>query len=419
MNINKEYLFSEDNKVFCMAPWINFYVNTNSDIQPCCAYHGLWESTVNNFLSDYKSTLEVYNSDNFKKIRLNMLYSIQNNNCEQCYNMERNNMRSNRMVFNDHIIYEKDLYDIVNNTNKDGSLNKLDIKILDIKFSNKCNFKCRDCNSVLSSSWYDDEHILLNKKRTTKKIINSTENGNLEKLLNLFKYVKRIDIAGGESLISDEHYNMLDFLIENKRNDDIYLCYITNFSTTSIGNYDVIEYWKKFKNITISISFDDIYKRAEYFRKGLNFNKLIENIKKYQDLNHILNINTTINIHNVYYIPEIYKFLIENNILKDSNRWYVNILYYPNEYCIDVIPMFFKNIIKNKLINSINEIKNNFLHKNIENYEKSINDILNVMFKKDNSLNIKSFQNKTNELDKIRNENFKEIFSEIAFFLDI
>ena len=58
--------------------------------------------------------------------------------------------------------------DAIDNTNEDGSLKKLDLKFLNVRFSNHCNMACLTCNAQWSTTWYDKSPWLWKDKTRTK-----------------------------------------------------------------------------------------------------------------------------------------------------------------------------------------------------------------------------------------------------------
>jgi organic radical activating enzyme len=92
----------------------------------------------------------------------------------------------------------------------------LSVPIIDIRFSNKCNYKCRICNSDYSTLWYDEE-VKLGKSvlPSSKEIkVSADELKFWESFKSLLPTVKRLHFAGGEPLFMDEHYATLEHLIE-------------------------------------------------------------------------------------------------------------------------------------------------------------------------------------------------------------
>ena len=112
----------------------------------------------------------------------------------------------------------------------------------------------------------------------------------------MFDKVEYIHFAGGEPLITDEHYKVLEKLIERGRTD-ITIRYSTNFNQLKYKKYDVIEMWKHFKHIQLMTSLDDYGDRYNYIRNGGEWNNVIENYKKLKEAGLFDNGNIWFGIH--------------------------------------------------------------------------------------------------------------------------
>ena len=143
----------DNSKVFCMAPWIQLHAQTNGKVAPCCM------SSIKNGneigdLNINPSLLDSWNSENMKKLRLDMLSGNKNSICDNCYDYEKLGRSTERHYYNRDF---QNYFSRVKDTNSDGAVNNNTVPIIDIRFSNKCNYKCRICNSDYSTLWYDEE----------------------------------------------------------------------------------------------------------------------------------------------------------------------------------------------------------------------------------------------------------------------
>ena len=55
--------------------------------------------------------------------------------------------------------------------------------------------------------------------------------------------------------------------------------YSTNFSSLRLGNRYAIDLWRQFPKVVLNLSLDGSYERAEYWRKGTNWNDIVDNLK--------------------------------------------------------------------------------------------------------------------------------------------
>ena len=100
--------------------------------------------------------------------------------------------------------------------------------------------------------------------------MNAQDNGSfdiIEWIDSKIDDVKYIHFAGGEPLIMDEHYYILQKLIEKDRTD-VKIKYNTNLLKLRFKQHDLLDMWSNFNDIQVSASIDDIDARAEYIPKA-------------------------------------------------------------------------------------------------------------------------------------------------------
>lgn len=403
MEIDKERLFESDS--FCIAPWIHLNLWPNGDIHPCCISDDVCGSVHKSSIS------EIWNSDEMKKIRLDMLNGVKRSGCSSCYIDEKSKLNNNlnpsdnyaksrRFRLNNHFI---DHIDIVDQTNEDGSLDKLNLIYWDLRISNVCNFKCRMCGPEFSTSW--ENELNLSKK---KKIDFSSLS---EQFDDAYQIVEEIYFAGGEPLIMDEHYQILDKLIEIGRTD-VKISYSTNLSTIKYKDKDIIKYWNKFPNKNVYASIDGIGKRGELIRKGFNWDKFIQNAKiLYESIPDFkLYVSCTIQALNCLHVFDLHRTLYENKIIKDIDDFDINYLKYPEYYAVQVLP----KEVKKKFINDVKKYIEEYLKPN--NSKTVVLEFVSLIkfiisFEPDEKT-IENFVFHTRQMDLTRNENCRIIFPE-------
>jgi radical SAM protein with 4Fe4S-binding SPASM domain len=235
-------------KTFCILPWVHFYTNPDGSVLPCCI--GDHNKPLGNV--QHNSIIEIWNSEQYKSMRLNMLSGKKCDECTSCYHAESAGVKSFRQSVNQEYA---DFLDFAEDTNTDGSLDSMKLKYLDIRWSNICNFKCRSCSSTYSSSWATED----NKHGQSKKvyIFSGGENNNnlYDQIKPHLSDIKEIYFAGGEPLLMDKHYEILEYLIATD-NTDIKIRYNSNLSSLFFKNISVIDLWKRFSNVHLNVSLD-------------------------------------------------------------------------------------------------------------------------------------------------------------------
>jgi len=318
-----------------MLPWMHINTTPMGEAQPCCISDPAFivgDSRVN-------SLMEIVNSDKMNQLRLNMLSGTPSGACATCYKHEEHGISSFRTTVNRD--YGKFYDDLVPLTNTDGSLQEFKMKYFDIRFSNICNFKCRTCNETFSSQW-EMENKKIRIHSTAPKIKNNNKEF-LQQVLDQIPNIQTAYFAGGEPLITEEHYIMLEEMIRQGRTD-IGLMYNTNISNLKYKNKDLLDLWSRFTlPITIGASVDHVGKRAEYIRNGTVWAEVEENYKKLQTVpNLILGINTVLSIYNFMTFDTFYQYLFDqgmytpekftNSVYKMTSPTYLSPLILPKSY---------------------------------------------------------------------------------------
>ncbi len=323
-----------DSKVFCMMPWVHLHVTQYGTVTPCCQTP--WDDK--NAFGDInqQSINEIWNSEGIKKFRKKMLGGQADSRCERCYIKEKAGLYSLRKATN---IDYAGFLNRVQQTLPDGTSPNTQPVYFDIRFSNHCNFKCRICGPWSSSSWFNDAREMgtsNSQLRLTKAIDNM--DSFMAQLKLLLPQAQEIYFAGGEPLMMEEHYLMLDTLLELGLTD-VYLRYNTNFSIFEFKGKSIFDYWKKFKNIFLCASLDDNYQRGELQRKGQDWGDVVANRKKLMvECPHIdFMLAPTVNVLNVFNLPSFHREWVEEGLVDVSEIW-PSLLDNPEEYNIKSLP---------------------------------------------------------------------------------
>ena len=389
----------EDSKTFCMFPWIHLSVQPDKEVLPCCNASSLglyYEETSLN---------ELWNSKEIKNLRVNMLNGVESSTCEYCYVTERVGQKSPRQIINEK--YNHHL-NIVKSTKNDGEVDKLNLVYWDFRFSNICNFKCRMCGPISSTSWYEDYRKLTGKNHNSGKTSNINV---LDELDPLFDIVEEIYFAGGEPLILDEHYYILNKLIElNKTN--IPIVYSTNLSILKYKDNNILDIWKNFEDISLGISLDGSGKRGELIRNGMKWNTFLENlttVKRNVPKVKCL-IAFTTQALNCFDMMNTQKLLFDFGLLNSVDDFIFQFLETPEILSMQILDNNTKKILCNKIEDHIQ----NFLIpsgsvKSLSDY-KSMIEYLNL---EDKSYLIPQFIKYCSSLDFFRNEDTEKTFPEL------
>ena len=240
---------------FCMAPFVHIQRNSYGEFNPCCMFS-------ERIYSDYDSIQDAFNGKENQVLRQRMLNGEKISGCDKCYRDESLGKSSYRQRFNNR-------YD-------DKFIENPKIKELELALGNKCNYKCVDCNTKYSTSWYDDD-ILLNRTYNTfkgREVKNNVYDSDFD-IMDL----NEIKILGGEPFLDKRYIDLFNKI----DTENIDLFFVTNNSI--FPNEQWLEQLKRFKSINFNISIDGVYEMAEFVRYGTKFSKFEKNYKRWLDLN--------------------------------------------------------------------------------------------------------------------------------------
>ena len=403
----REQFLLTDSKKFCMYPWTHLHAWPTGQAFPCC----MSEATGQVGNSRLNTLKEIWNDAPMKQLRVNMLAEQSSPACVRCYEQEDAGFFSGRKSANKH---HGHLINRVLETATDGNLDRFEMNYWDIRFSNLCNLRCRSCGHIFSSQWYQDQAKLAGgdwaSKHTVLNYAGRTETDMWEQLVPHLDYVEQIYFAGGEPLMMEEHYNILDEL-ERRGRFDVRLIYNTNFTQTKLKDRTVFDYWCKFDSVAVGASLDGMGPHAEYIRKGTNWDTVERNrelmLKVCPKVDFY--VSPTLSIMNALHLPDFHHSWVNKGYInpQDLN---VNILQDPEYYRIDIAPMKYKQRIRMLYEEHLEWLRPlDSLHRATVGFESAIN----FMMATDNSNLLTKFWAKTDELDVIRKENILEVIPEL------
>jgi sulfatase maturation enzyme AslB (radical SAM superfamily) len=224
-------------------------------------------------------------------------------------------------------------------------------------------------------------------------------------------YVEQIYFAGGEPLLMEEHYRILEELLKRGRTD-VRLIYNTNFTHTDLKGQSVFEYWRQFRSVAVGASLDASGGRGEYIRKGTVWSTVEQNRRDMLEICPQVDfyISPTLSIMNAEHILDFHREWTEAGLIRaqDLN---VNILQDPAHYRIDIAPLEYKQHLESKYHEHLSWLaaQGDPLGRATQGFESAVT----FMMATDNTHLIDTFWRKTHELDSIRNESLLAVIPEL------
>jgi sulfatase maturation enzyme AslB (radical SAM superfamily) len=302
--------------IYCSVTTNGICINPTQNLAPCCK----WKFNTLNFGKlQYFPTLESsLDSEAFNELRNSHKEGDFTIGCGSCAFMESNNQRSKRQQYN---------------ANIDANTFMIDISI-----GNFCNLKCRMCNTLNSTAWYNDADILKERGYNYNWLQNRETNiisiEDIEKICSFIqssKYHKFIlELKGGEPLALKQTETLLTNISTYKNSKSVHIKMITNgtFKPKWLENLT-----EKFYKFDIHISFDGIKDVYEYIRGDKDENtwqKFVANCAYFKSLKNCeirynivvqnLNVHQICLIYNMFESSEINFILLSGPVLLRANN---------------------------------------------------------------------------------------------------
>lgn len=401
MTQREKFLLTES-KTFCIYPWIHIHAYPTGDAYPCC-HAEMRPGKIGNCRT--QTLEEIWNGEPMQRLRDDMLNEREHPACTRCYEQESAGFFSGRKSANKHHGHHI----------KKLEKNPFEMTYWDIRFSNLCNLRCRSCGHIFSSQWYQDQSRLAGPDwaKTHKPLVYAgrTETDMWEQLEPHLEYVEQIYFAGGEPLLMEEHYHILDELVRRKK-FEVRLIYNTNFTHTDLKGRSVFEYWKQFHSVAVGASLDAQSARAEYIRKGTDWHTVEHNRREMLRICPEVDfyISPTLSIMNALHLTDFHRDWTEKGLLRaqDLN---VNILQDPPFYRLDIAPAGYKQKIQQKFERHLEWLRpQDHLGRATQGFESAIT----FMNTTDNSHLIPQFWGRTQQLDSLRQENILDVIPELV-----
>ena len=300
---------------FCVLPWLGREINWNNNETHCCLLP------------------KSYDIDSIKNT---MLAGGKPPECQKCWNLEDQGLKSDRIVKNSALdfYWDRDLPFIYEDV-KNGLDEILMLKLLT---SYTCNATCISCNSGSSSKWGElEQQIDPSKPQQKYKFIDL----DYVKQKVDFKNLKMLSLIGGEPLYEKKNFDILEHLIE-LGNDQVFLSMVTNGSVALTTKQKRI--LSRFKNINFSVSIDGTGPVFEYLRFPLKWKDLTCNLAFFNEITDNISSNYSLSNLNILYHNQTVDWFDKNNMV-----YSVNPIYTPSWLQTRALPTTVKQILKQRL----------------------------------------------------------------------
>ena len=326
---------------FCVLPWVSIEASPIGTVRPCClADDEILDNNGNKFELITANFADIQNSHHMRKLREQFLAGERPQTCRKCWNEERGGRTSKRMHTLDRLKHTI--------TDTEWTANAKPLMFLDLKLGNICNLKCRICGSWSSSQFATEEINQLPREQQKSSHAYQMlragawprENSQFwQQIDSVLTDIRYIEFTGGEPFMIDEHFDMLQGIVDRGIADQVEIHYNTNGTQYPARGEKI---WQHFKTVEIAFSIDDVGTRFEYQRSNANWLEVCANLDRFRDLkechsNIVLQVCTTVNVFNVRYLDQVAQWIDQNkesfnfvywNMMHDA--WYFSIATLPD-----------------------------------------------------------------------------------------
>jgi len=442
----------------CILPWIHLSTRPNGHVRLCCTANASSAAATNvgprqgeiGVLKEddgipsnlgHHDMLSSWNNKFMRAVRLMMLEGKIPPPCTKCFTEEQAGHRSKRIWETEYWSERLDVDQLIIDTKEDGSIPEK-IYYFDIRMGTKCDLKCIMCSPNDSSMWVGEWEKMYSKiKNESLKYMfgwkEDLDGGSyrwhknspqfFKQLYEQVPHMRQLYMAGGEALIIIEYENLLDKIIEMGYAKQIELRYNSNGLKLSD---ELIEKWKHFKHVRFHFSLDSIEEMNTYIRWPTDWNIVLKQLHRldYTDDNVEVTIACSVQVLNIYYIPEFIKWKLAQGF-KKVNCWKphgtglinFHLVYHPAFLNLKCLPQWFKDKTTEKYEDFYSWLENcdgGERYKNSRWGIPRLKGLISFMNSGDWSNRMPEFIDYINVMDGIRKTDFKKTFPEMGDLLN-
>lgn len=415
---------------FCVAKWLQVTLHLQLGQNHSCHHpkiHEISKDCINN-------PKLLHNTQYKKNMWKDIMMGKKIDECAYC-----NDMEDEGVIFSDRIIKSTDAWarHYIKKILEDPFAD-INPTYVEVNFSHVCNCQCSYCAPWISSEWEKDiiengyyptsqKFGMLDSNRTPIKGKNIYKEAFWKWWPELVKSLHHFRITGGEPLLHNDTFKIMDDLLENPRPElefsvNTNMCVNEKLMNKFLFKCEQLIENKCVKRMWVYSSCEAYGKAAEYSRWGLNYNywwKFVDKVLEIKNINFVI-----MATYNIFSVTTFLDFLIDVNKRKQTHGRKINLdvpfLRNPQFLCANILPSTFLNYTKE----CVEYIKNNqedyvdklgFMHSEYDKF-KRVYKMMETSMENDYSFLRNDFFNFVNEWDKRKNLNFLDIFPDMKSF---
>lgn len=341
---------NEISPTMCMAKWLQVTMHLPAGLTHSC-HHPPAHKIPLNELSENPRAL--HNTVQKAKERREMWQGKRPSGCNYCWNIEDapNGPHLSDRHYRSGEWWVADAWQEVVDGTWDENINP---RYVEVNFNQACNLKCTYCSPHLSTAWEREVQALgpliladgqshnnldaLADKNIMPLSVSQKDNPYIAAFWKwwpeLYPDLKVFRMTGGEPLMDKNTFRVFDYIATQQfPNSNLELSVTSNMSPDHDSIFDTFlesvkrletvrrwndpavvtdeksNYWvTAFKNFSLFVSVDSTHQQAEYIRTGLDYNKMLGNVREFLSQTQRTEVNF-INTFSLLSIPQLKNYL--------------------------------------------------------------------------------------------------------------
>ena len=342
---------------FCPAKWNELFLYLNHGNSNSC-HHPIPHRIPLELLQD---PAVLHNTPHKLAQQQLMIDGKRPEECHMCWHIED----ADPDVISDRItkslVWEKDIEQLTVDTHHVP-------KFIEVVFDNLCNLNCSYCDSGQSSSWAahikkDPLQLLTDYRQLYSTVhiapgstINAYQQAWLAWWDSIRQQVETLKISGGEPLISPNFWQFFDVLGSAPQ-----LKFAINSNLSVKPQYldRLASVGDNFKSVRISVSIDGQGPMAEYARKGLDYQLLLDNAHRWCSTspdNCYMTFQSTVNIFSVWGFADFIDLCAEfkAQYANKIQPFYTTVVRFPEFQSVSLLPKSIRLDLANNIQSTFN-----------------------------------------------------------------
>ena len=411
---------------FCAAKWYNATIWLGSGMTTSCHHPLPHKVSVEEVEANFKA---LHNTDQKKKERQQMLEGERPRGCDYCWRIEDMGKDSiSDRVYKTKIYTSEEIrVASMSDPNKD-----FDLRTLEIAFDRTCNLACSYCNPAFSTTWVKDikkhgayqslasdgRNHFTHEHKSSQLYKYGETNPYVEAFFkwwesDLHKTLDELRITGGEPLMSQHTWRLIDWFLQNPKRSKTRLAINSNLNVDQ-EKLDKLCAVADHIELDIYTSVESTNAQQEYIRDGFEWIPFVTNLETVFESNvrrvHFMSTISALSI------PTLQTYLDWTKIWKhdfghDRSSFTLNILRFPSFQSPAVLPYHIRSQYADEIESWADmDANKKYLHEMEYNQIQRLIDYLRDIELDNQSLLQQDFVNFFQQYDQRRNKNFEKTF---------